>query len=117
MELTPVIISAQVLSSAGWVNDGMTIALLWSENAQGEHHARRGTSHYVVAMRPDGQWMMSLFSIIDRPSQNEERLGHYSPSSLEEAKQLAQGLADQLPWVVGLRPITTTGGRVMYPAQ
>jgi len=117
MELTSVtILPAQVLSSAKWVDNGMTIALQWSEDAQGEHHARRGTSHYVVTMRPDGQWMMSLFSIIDIPSQNEEKLGHYSPSSLEEAKQLAQGLADQLPWVVGLRPITT-GGRVMYPAQ
>ena len=71
---------------------GVTIA------SEFQHDARRGRSHYVVYMRPDGQWVMTLFSMFtDEAGQVEEKLGDYFPSTLDDAKSLAQGLADQEP--------------------
>lgn len=76
----------------------MSIPLEWRKKPNGELDARRGRSHYVISQRSDGQWLMSIFSMFtDEPDQIEEKLGHYLPSTLDEAKSLAQGLADQLP--------------------
>jgi hypothetical protein len=76
----------------------MSIPLAWAKKPNGELEARRGRSHYVISRRSDGQWLMSIFSMFtDEPGQIEEKLGHYLPSTLDEAKALAQGLADQHP--------------------
>lgn len=74
----------------------MSIPLEWTEKPNGELHARRGRSHYVISRRSDGQWLMTLLSMFtDEPDQIEEKLGHYLPATLDDAKALAQGLADQ----------------------
>jgi hypothetical protein len=39
--------------------------------------------------------LLSMFT--DEPNQIEEKLGQYFPATLEQAKELAQGLADQQP--------------------
>lgn len=73
------------------------IPLKWERAGEGEH-ASRGRSHYVVSRRPDGQWVMTLFSMYtDVPGQAEEKLGDYLAPTPEDAKALAQGLADQTP--------------------
>lgn len=74
----------------------MSLPLEWTEKPNGDLDAIRGRSHYVISRRSDGQWLMSIFSMFtDEPNQVEEKLGHYLPSTLDEAKALAQGLADQ----------------------
>jgi hypothetical protein len=71
--------------------------LKWERAGDSEHASSR-RSHYVVSRRPNGQWVMSLFSMFtDVPGQVEEKLGDYLAPTAEDAKALAQGLADQAP--------------------
>ncbi|MBV8787874.1 MAG: hypothetical protein JOZ00_14450 [Mycobacterium sp.] len=67
-------------------------------------------------MRRDGQWLLSLYTVLaDKPDHAEEELCRYLPSSLEEAKEVAQRLAGEQPWVAAPRAVTLATGQSLYP--
>jgi hypothetical protein len=76
----------------------MSDELEWTE-IRNEHHAHRDTAHYVVYPWFDGKWRVPIFKrVTDEPDQREQKLGQYLATTLEDAKQIAQALADQRRW-------------------
>lgn len=75
--------------------------LVWSD----DNHAYRDKAHYHAYEQPNDQagrpWRLKLSSMFtDEPGGPEEELGEYHVTSLADAKELAQALADQrgLAW-------------------
>lgn len=58
-----------------------------------DNHAYRGRAHYHLEVQPSGDWHMNLFET--PPGGAEDKLGHYVMATFEDARELAQGLADQ----------------------
>ena len=62
----------------------------------GDNHAHRDKAHFHVHERPDKKSVVTVFSMhTDEPGGQEDMLGDYVVTSLEDGKQLAQALADQ----------------------
>jgi hypothetical protein len=77
----------------------MSKPLEWTGKSQNEHHAHRDKAHYIVYKRFDENWAVPIYSMFtDEPGTVEEKLGEYTLSTLADAKQLAQSLADQRGW-------------------
>jgi hypothetical protein len=69
----------------------MSEPLEWTETSEHQHEARRDERHYVVSRGPNGDWDVTLFSMLTHYVEGpEERVARDSAPTLEEAKRLAQ---------------------------
>jgi hypothetical protein len=65
-----------------------------------DNRAYRNRAHYYAYKRSDEQsdrkWRLAVFSMLtDQPNEIEEKLGEYRVTTLADAQELAQALADQ----------------------
>jgi hypothetical protein len=69
----------------------MSEPLEWTETSEHQHEARRDERHYVVSRGPNGDWDVTLFSMLTHYVEGpEERVARDSAPTLEEAKRIAQ---------------------------